>query len=255
MADIQFLCETATKIITNTFPPIDGSFVDSHLQPSKRAQGTQPPLTQFQETGTRGADQPVLPWTQERSPLQIVGTSVPQLSGVSAEDGCPWSVCCQSTAPPAGSRPPGLCHRRGCPRSHRTRAPCPTHPGWRPRAAAAPGSGPADPLRTPARSRRMGSAGAPAPAGSGPTDAGPDGCHRSPGLPFASRPCRPGRVESRSRQGRPECRSLSDPCGAGPGRTAGSHGNRSARPGPAGLRVVCARREGLNGSARRGGRG
>lgn len=150
--------------------------------------------------------------------LQRLGTSVPQRSGVSAEDGCPRYVCRQRTARPAGTSPPGLCHRRGCPAQPPPPDPCPTHRAWpaatsrrsagkRPgRAAPDPGPGPDN-------------AGAPAPAPcSCPADAGPGGSHRSPGLSFASRPCRPGRVESRSRQGRPECRSLSDPCGAGPSR-------------------------------------
>lgn len=144
--------------------------------------------------------------------LQVVGTSVPQRSGVSAEDGCPRYVCCQR--PSTRAVPPAGLPRTTTAPSIRAR---PTGHGRRPRAAVAPGSGPAEPLRNPGPG--LSNAGAPASAPrSGPADAGPDGSHRSPGLSLASRPCRPGRVESRSRQGRPECRSLSDPCGAGPGR-------------------------------------
>lgn len=98
--------------------------------------------------------------------------------------------------------------------------------GKRPgRAATAPGQRPAA-RGWAARQRRA----------AAPADAGPGGCHRSPGLPglpFASRPCRPGRVQSRSRQSRPECRSLSDPRGAGPGQAGPPAATASAGLGRA----------------------
>lgn len=154
-------------------------------------------------------------------------------------------------------RPPG--------RVHPGRAPAPeirardarlTHRPW-PAAAAAPGSGRAEPLRPRASSPRLGSAAA---AGSSPGGRRP---RRLPQISRASRaplrlpalqarpraepiPAEPSRVPLALRPSRGR---------AGPGRTAGSHGKRWARPGPAGLRAVCARREGPSGSARRGGRG
>lgn len=117
---------------THSSPIIDGGFEDLHLQPSQRAQVNQPPLTEFQETGSRGPISQSCPthkrgarWLPAANSWHIRPSAQRCLSGAQV---AVVRVLTEHCSARRGTSPRAVPPAGAAPCSHRTRDPSLTHP-------------------------------------------------------------------------------------------------------------------------------